>query len=65
MSQGSKIVPVRMPPALLAEIQIAVDRHNQFTLGEPLTVSEWIRRAVVRDIAHSVRSRQSRRTSRA
>ena len=44
MSKGSKVVPVRIPDELLAEIESAIESANYHTKGEIYTVSSWIRK---------------------
>jgi len=61
MSRGSKIVPVRIPDEMLAEVQEAVDSQNFHTKGVPLRVSEWIRKCIEVKLKHLKRSRKYKR----
>lgn len=60
MSKGSKIVPVRIPDEMLAEMESAVASQNFHTKGEPLTVSGWIRQCVERELRDRRRKRRNR-----
>lgn len=60
MSKGNPIIPVRLTPELIAEIEAAIERANDSTARadkEPYTVSEWIRSAIREKLAHGARGR--------
>jgi hypothetical protein len=45
MSKGSKVVPIRFPTDLLAEVMAAIASRNEWTYEEPNSLGEWIRDA--------------------
>jgi hypothetical protein len=49
-----------IPAALLEQMADAIGSQNTNTRASPLNKSEWICRAIRRDIAHMHRSRRSR-----
>lgn len=57
--KSSLIVSVLLPVALIEEIRSTIASQNLHTLRAPLNQSEWIRRAIEREIAHAKRSRRS------
>lgn len=60
MSKGSRMVGVRLEPWLEARIMETIERNNNFTRGEPWTISTWIRDAMLAKIAHQDRARVQR-----
>lgn len=58
MSKGSPVVPVRISEEELRFIQDFLAQHNDNRPAEPMTLSDFIRRAVRRDIAKIKRSRE-------
>lgn len=46
MSKGSDYVKVRLPAALLAEVEASLESNNARTREEMMTLSDWIRRAI-------------------
>lgn len=55
-SKGSRVVPVRIPQALLEKIDAAVTRSVEGKKGEPWTRSSFIVAAVMDKLAHMERS---------
>lgn len=49
-----------IPIGLLGQVDEAVQERNKNTRGVHFNRSEWIRRAIVRDLAHRDRSRSKR-----
>lgn len=62
MSKGSKIVPVRLPAALLELVEIELLTRSTGPKGRPLTLSEWVRSAITEKLKHAKRSRKQRFT---
>jgi len=42
MYKGSKIVPVRIPARLLADVEAAIASANRKRFQEPYTMSSWL-----------------------
>lgn len=61
MSKGSQIVPVRIEPALLAEIDAAVRRSMDSF--DPHTRSSWILSAIREKLAHQRRGKRRKKDS--
>lgn len=57
MSAGSKIVPVRIPESLAAEMMWNLSARNNTTSREPWTLSDWIRHAIESECKHLARGR--------
>lgn len=60
MSKGSRVVPIRVQRDLEIRIAAAIESANQTTKGEPYTLSEWIRKAVVEKLDHLERSKRKK-----
>lgn len=58
MSQGSPIVPIRIPPLQLAAIDAAIASANKSTKGEPYTRSSWILFAIQDKMEHLARGKK-------
>ncbi len=58
MSKGNKIVPLRIPPDMLAEVEERIARRNDATAAEIWTLSGYIRHCIASDLAHARRSRK-------
>lgn len=61
MLHSSRAIPIRFPGPLLAELSNALASQQARTRGKPLTISEFIRRAVERDLKHRERSNRGNR----
>lgn len=61
MSQGSKIVPVRIPADLLKAVEADLRSCNAYLPDCPYTVSDWVRKAIAERLAKHARSRSARR----
>lgn len=61
MSLGTKIVPVRVPPGLLEQIDQAVSASQDLRFEGGHTRSSWIIHAIRQKLAHMERSRKPRR----
>lgn len=59
--RNSLSVSFLCPVPLIDQIKAAVARQRQNTLAVPLSQSQWILRACVRDLEHSIRARRTRR----
>jgi len=57
---GSKIVPVRIPPALLGEIEAAMARVEYSREEGPHTMASWIREAIATKLGTQRRARKQR-----
>ncbi len=61
MSQGSPRVTVRLSPDLLAAVDHVIGKYNACqTCREPLTMSDFVVKAVVEKLQHMERSRKPR-----
>lgn len=58
--KGSLIVSLLMKTDLIERMDLAVEEQNRNTRKAPLNRSEWIRRAIERDLDHRNRSRGRR-----
>jgi len=61
MSKGNRLVPVRFNPHAFADLVAEVARYNANPLNEQISLSDFIRRAVVDKIGHAKRSRSPRK----
>ena len=61
MSKGSKIVPVRIPDRLFAELVAALKSQNYHTREEPLTLSGWVRKCVIDKLNHLERGKKRKK----
>lgn len=61
MSKGSPIVPIRIPPLLLAEIDRLLKSANKNRKEAPYTRTSWILYAVTAKIDHIKRSNKKKR----
>lgn len=59
--QGSKIVPIRIPPPLLERIEFEVRASMHRRKAEPHTVTSWLIAAARAKLDHADRSRAPRR----
>jgi len=57
MTDGSKRVILRLPDDVIEEIYECVSESLHARKGAPLTLSSWIRLAIVEKLAHRQRSR--------
>lgn len=57
MSAGSPICPIRIPAALLAEIERVIENANERRKGEPWTRTAFILTAIREKVAKMERSR--------
>lgn len=60
MAKGNPIVPLRIEPALLAEIDAAIASRNDHTALAPYDRSAFIRAAIREKLDHYKRSRRKR-----
>jgi hypothetical protein len=60
MSKGTRIMPVRFPDELAAEVFRELSLSERTREGEPWTFSDFVRLAVAEKIAHRKRSRAKR-----
>ena len=61
---GSKIVPVRIPDALLVEIQAAMSRVEYTREDGPHTMASWIREAIQAKLGTQRRAKAQRARNR-
>lgn len=61
MSAGSKVIVVRIPDALLAEMHECIDGRNERTASEPWDVSAFVRLVIREALDKRRRSRRPRR----
>lgn len=59
-SKGSKVLQVRVPPDLLAAVELQIQQRNIFTREAPWNISDWIRCAMEEKLKKMERSRRSR-----
>ena len=61
MSQGNPFIGLRLPEALIAQVNDAVSRYNRsVTDREPIDRNEFIRRAIAEKVSKMARSRRSK-----
>ena len=60
MSRGSRIIPVRVKPELLAKIQETIKRRNANTSDAPWTMTDFFLAAVQDKLRHLERARHQR-----
>lgn len=58
MSKGNPIVPIRMSPGLIAQIDSLIASANKLRRGAPYDRSSWITAAIKEKIAHRERSKK-------
>lgn len=58
MARGSPIVPVRVRPLLLYQIDMAIERANYSRSEEPYNRSTWILACIVRQLLHLERAKK-------
>lgn len=63
MARGSKVVPVRIPDDLLIRIIAATDSQTYHTKGGQSTISSWIKQACKEKLAHLLRSKGSKKST--
>lgn len=63
MGKGSPFVSLRVPTAVLAQIDVALRELGERTRGEPPTRSGWILKAIQDALAKRERSRTWRKRS--
>lgn len=56
--KGSRIVPVRLPPEILEQLDTTIERVNATRRAEPFDRSAFIRAAIADKINHYNRSRR-------
>lgn len=56
MSEGSPRIVIRLPEETLDRIRDIIARLNRSTTRKPYTVSSWIRKAIMAEVAHLDRS---------
>jgi len=61
MNAGSPKIVVRFPEDVIEEIQELVDRLNEHPNREPYTVSSWIRKCVMYELAHLKRGKPTKK----
>lgn len=61
MSAGTRVYTVRLPAALMHEVNWTIQRRNVWTAAEPWTISDFIRVALEREIRKMMRSRKRQR----
>lgn len=64
MAKGSPRIFLRLPPHVARRVERAVLSQNRLTRDRPLNRSEWIRRAIERELAHRERSSRKNRRKR-
>lgn len=59
MSEGSRIIHLRLPDPLEKQAIDCLNRKNRVTRGEPLTMSSWIRQLIQAEIDHMERGKEA------
>jgi len=60
MSRGTPITCIRIPPALLAEIDQAIDSNNVWRVDEEYNRTSWIIQAIKERLKKQERGRRTR-----
>jgi hypothetical protein len=60
-SKGTPRYTFRVPPTLMQEIRLAIDRRNVYTRDEPWTLTGFVIAALAEKLAKMERSRGGRR----
>jgi len=58
MSRGTRIYAVRLPNALMSEVEAQIDSRNVWSSEIPWTLSDFIRVCIVRELRKMARSRK-------
>jgi hypothetical protein len=60
MSRGTRITPLRLPPDLLAQIDLAIASNNVYRVAQDYNRTSWIVQAIKERLAKLERSRSGR-----
>ena len=60
----AKMISLRPGDRLLTAVMAEIERYNAGPLNTPVSLSEWIQRAMMEKLAHSARSRKRRKKPR-
>ena len=61
MSRGTRITPLRIPPAMLERIDQALAKSNRVRGDQPYNRTSWIMHAIAEKLAKLERSRRATR----